>query len=57
MADDHMKDATAEAIVGSIIDDLQGRRGLGDTYDALDLVVQLELQKTWRALVRRMLDA
>lgn len=46
-----MDRATAERIVDAIIDDMSGRSGLGNAFDACDPEIVDEIRETWIALV------
>lgn len=41
-----------EIVVDSIIEDLQGRRGLGEEWDSIDSDVQEEIRQKWIQLAR-----
>jgi hypothetical protein len=47
-----MADVDAIKIVDAIINDLTGRGGLGDEFDACDSGIQKEIRDTWIEIVR-----
>lgn len=46
----------SERIVVAIINDMQGRSGLGDVWDGLLKEDQLSIEDEWRLIVRRILE-
>ena len=52
MMDDD-KRVTAAAIVAALLEDLRGRQGLKQEWNAIDSEIQREIIETWRAIAVR----
>lgn len=48
-----MPSPLAKKIVKSIVDDISGRRGLGDEWDQCDSGVKSEIRKSWGDIIDR----